>query len=53
MLREGVAPAVTHDEVVEQRNVHERERGFEPAGDRFVSRAGLQNSGRVIVRDDQ
>lgn len=52
-FRERQAVVVADDQVVEHADVHQRQRVAQPPRDQFIRLAGLGNSRRMVVREDQ
>ncbi len=52
VLGKGKAFPVPHDEVVQQPHVNQSQRLPEPSRNPFIRLAGLNRSGRMVVRDD-
>lgn len=46
-------PSAPHDQVVKDANVNELQAAFERLGEQLVGARGLQQAGRVVVRQDQ
>ena len=51
-LRQRNIGPVANDDVIQQPDVDQRQRLFDPLGDQFVRLAGLGDPGGVIVGDD-
>jgi hypothetical protein len=52
-LGERQTAVVTDDEVIEHADIHQRERVAQSARDEFVGLAGLGDTGRMVVREDE